>query len=325
MGTTIKASLTFFVVAGSMVTAAPSAAQSYPTKPIRLIVPSAPGGSPDFHARLIASELSRQMGQTVVVDNRAGASGIIGLEVIARATPDGYTLGYSPFNFITNSIVFAKLPYDAARDFQPVVLQNTGANLLAVTPALPVRSVQELVEYARAQPGKLSYGTLGGGASALLAVELFKTMTNTQIVQVTYKAVQQAITDTIAGQVQLVCDNMPSISPHVRAGRLRALGITTLKRSLAMPDIPTIAEAGLPGFEVAPSSGYLLPARTSHDIVLRVNAEINKALTLPTVSEKFAANGSVIAGGSPEQFAEFLRRETTKWAGVIKAAGIKPQ
>jgi len=316
---------TFSVVVWAVLMVTTAAAQSYPTKPIRLIVPSAPGGSPDFHARLIAIELSRQMGQSVVVDNRAGASGIIGLDVIAKAAPDGYTLGYSPFNFITNSIVFAKLPYDAAKDFQPVVLQNTGANLLAVTPTLPVHSVQELVEYARAQPGKLSYGTLGGGASTLLAVELFKIMTNTQIVQVSYKSVQQAITDTIAGQVQIICDNMPSISPHVRAGRLRALGITTLKRSLAMPDIPTIAEAGLPGFEVATSSGYLLPARTPHDIVLRLNSEINKALSSAAVSEKFAANGTVIAGGTPEQFAEFLRRETTKWAGVIKAAGIKPQ
>ncbi len=306
---------------------APSTAsgQVYPTKPIRLIVPSAAGGTPDIQARILAGELTKQMGQQVVVDNRGGASGIIGYEVIARAAPDGYTLGYAAFPFIVNPIVHAKLPYDSARDFAPVITQVTNANLLAVSLLLPVKSVQELIDAARAQPGKLTYGSLGAGASQQLSVELLKMMTGTQIVQVTYKGMQQAITDVIGGQVQVVCENTPSILPHVRAGRLRPLGVTTLKRSLVAPDIPTIAESGVPGYDVAPSSGYMMPAGTPRNVIARMNAEINKAFKTPAVAEKFEASGSVIVGGTPEQFAEHLRRETAKWAGVIKAAGIKPQ
>src|SRR5450759_4303172 len=182
-----------------------------------------------------------------------------------------------------------------------------------------------LVEYARAQPGKLSYGGIGGGGSQQLSIELFKSMTGTQIVQVSYKGMQQAITDTIAGQIHIVCDNAPSILPHIQAGRLRAIGVTGLKRIQAAPDIPPVDEAAVPGYEMAPSSGYVLPARTPRDIVLRMNAEINQALISPAVSEKLVPAGLVIAGGTPEQFAEHLRRETAKWAGVIKTAGIKPQ
>jgi tripartite-type tricarboxylate transporter receptor subunit TctC len=302
-----------------------AAAAEYPTKPIRLIVPSAAGGTPDINARLLATELSKQMGRQVVVDNRGGASGIVGFEMIARAEPDGYTLGFAGFPFITNPLMYAKLPYDTTRDFQPVVRLFSITNVMTLTPALPVRSVQELIEYARAQAGKLSYGSAGAGTSQQLSLELFKIMTGAQIVQVSYKGIQQATTDTIAGQVQIVCDNTASILPHIRAGRLRAIGVTTLKRTPVAPDIPTIAEAGVPGYEMAPSSGYVLPARAPRDIVLRLNAEINKALISSALSEKFVAAGNVIEGGTPEQFADHLRRETAKWAGVIKAAGIKPQ
>jgi tripartite-type tricarboxylate transporter receptor subunit TctC len=300
-------------------------AAEYPTKPIRLIVPSAAGGTPDINARLLATELTKQMGRQVVVDNRGGASGIIGYEMIARAEPDGYTLGFAGFPFITNPLMYTKLPYDTARDFQPVVRLFSIANVMTLSPTLPVRSVPELVDYARAQPGKLSYGSAGAGTSQQLSLELFKIMTGTQIVQVSYKGIQQATTDAIAGQVHIVCDNTPSILPHVRAGRLRAIGVTTLKRSPVAPDIPTIAEAGVAGYEMAPSSGYVLPARTPRDIVLRLNAEVNKALASPAVSERLAAAGTVIAGGTPEQFAEHLRRETEKWAKVIKTAGIQSQ
>jgi tripartite-type tricarboxylate transporter receptor subunit TctC len=302
-----------------------ASAADYPAKPIRLIVPSAAGGTPDVNARLIANEISKQMGQQVVVDNRPGASGVIGFEMIAKSPPDGYTLGYASFPFITNPIMFSKLPYDSARDFQPVILQVLGVNVLTVTPALPIRSVKELIDYARAQPGKLSYGSVGAGGSQQLAVELFKILTTTQIVQVTYKGIQQAITDTIGGQVHVVCDNAPSILPHIRAGRLRALGVTTLKRSPIMPDIPTIAEAGVANYEMAPSSGYVLPARTPREILTRLNVEINKALFTPAIAEKFAAMATPVAGGTPEQFAEHLRRETDKWTKVVKLAGIQPQ
>jgi tripartite-type tricarboxylate transporter receptor subunit TctC len=313
------------VVIWAALTMTTANAAEYPAKPIRLIVPSAAGGTPDINARLLATELTKQMGRQVVVDNRGGASGILGFEMIARAEPDGYTLGFAGFPFITNPLMYTKLPYDTARDFQPVVRLFSITNMMTLTPALPVRSVQELVEYARAQPGKLSYGSAGAGTSQQLSLELFKIMTGAQIVQVSYKGIQQATTDAIAGQVHIVCDNTPSILPHVRAGRLRAVGVTTLKRSTVAPDIPTIAEAGVPGYEMAPSSGYVLPARTPRDIVLRLNAEVNKALASPAVSERLAAAGTVIAGGTPAQFAEHLRRETEKWAKVIKTAGIQPQ
>jgi len=314
-----------YVAIGFALIATVGTAADYPTKPVRLIVPSAAGGSPDVMARIIASELSRQMGQQVIVDNRPGASGIIGFEAIAKGTPDGYTFGFATFPFITNPSLFAKLPYDPNKDFQPLVQQNSSTFLLTATLTLPIRSVQELVEYAHAQPGKLSAGYADVGAPHFLSLELLKLMTKAQIVQISYKAIQQAITDTISGQVHIVSDNAPSILPHVRAGRLRAIGVMTPKRFPMLPDIPTIAEGGVPGFEVVPSGGYVLPARTPRDIVLRLNTEINKALASSVVAERFSAVGLTVVGGTPEKYVEHIRRETAKWAGVIKAAGIKAE
>jgi tripartite-type tricarboxylate transporter receptor subunit TctC len=322
------AGLALGVVAGATVCAMLTTvahAADYPAKPIRLIVPATAGNAADIYARLVAIELNKFLGQQVVVDNRGGASGIIGFELIAKAAADGYTLGVANFPFITNPLLFAKLSYDTAKDFQPVVRQSSGATVMSVTPTLPVRSVPALIEHARAHPDKLSYGMVGAGGGANLAVALFKFMTGTQIVPVSYKGRQQAITDVIAGQVHLICDDPPSILPHIRAGRVRAIGVTAPKRLAILPDIPTIAEAGLPGYEMTPSIGYLLPALAPRPIVLRLNAEINKALLSPAMAEKFTADGSVMTGGTPEQFAEHLRSETAKWAGVIKTAGIKPQ
>jgi tripartite-type tricarboxylate transporter receptor subunit TctC len=283
------------------------------------------GSAADIVGRLIASELTEQLKQQVIVDNRGGANGIIGYELVARAAPDGYTLGLANFPFITNPILFPVLPYNTVKDFQPVVQTGFAAHVMTVTLGLPVRSVGELIEYARANPGKLSYAGGGAGGGPTLSVELLKVMTGTQLVQVPYKNFQQGIIDTIAGNVHVVCDNALSILPHVRAGRVRAIGVTTLKRLSVLPDIPTIAEAGVPGFEVAVSSGYVVPARTPRTIVLRLNTEINRTFTSRAVKERFAADGYVVAGGTPEQFAEHLRRETVKWTSVIKAAGIKPQ
>ena len=301
----------------------PVHAQSYPNRPVRIILASAPGGSPDTHGRLMASELTKQMGQQVVVENRPGASGLIGYELMAKAAPDGYTIGYATFLVATNPSMFSKLPYDMARDFQPVIHQVSALNVLTVTPALPVKSVQELIDHARSQPGKLSFGSSGNGTSMHLSMELFKQMTGTQLLHVPYKAIQQATTDAIGGQLQVVCDNMGSILPHVRAGRLRGLAVTSSRRSPAIPELPTVAEAGVPGFEIMPWSGYVVPARVPRDIVVRLNAEINKALVSPTITEKFAAMGSMPIGGTPEQFAEHVRKETAKWANVIKTAGIR--
>ena len=300
--------------------------QAYPSRPIRLIVPSAPGGAPDISSRRIANELSRQMGQQVVVDNRAGATTIIGTELIARAAPDGYTLGYGTISSLaTNPSMFAKLPYDAIRDFQPVVTLGFGLNLLAVSPSLPVRSVKELIELARSNPGKLTYGSTGGGASNNLCMELFKVMTGTWLVAIQYKAVQQAILDVSSGQVDMFCDNPPSILPHVKAGRVRGIAVTTRKRNPAIPELPTLDEAGLPGFELTTWAGFTFPARVPREIVLRMNSEINKALTTPTVKDYFATVGTTPGGGTPEEFGELIRTETDKWAKIIKAAGIKPQ
>ena len=299
--------------------------QAYPSRPIRLIVPSAPGGGPDIQARLIANEIGGQMGQQVVVDNRPGATSIIGFDLLAHTAPNGYTLGYMPFTFVTNSSVYSKLPYDSAKDFQPVILQHSSTFLLTVTPSLPIRSVKELIEHARANPGALSFGSTGTGSAQNLAMELLKVQTGTNIVHVSYKGIQQAITDVIGGQIHIVCDNLTSILPQVRSGKLRGLGVTTPKRSPAVPEVPTIAEAGILGYEMTTTGGYAVPAGVPREIVMRLNAEINKALQSPAITEKFAANGATIIGGAPERYAEYLRSETAKWAKVIKAAGIKPQ
>jgi tripartite-type tricarboxylate transporter receptor subunit TctC len=299
-------------------------AQSYPTRPLRIILPSAPGGLPDIQARLMANELQKQLGQQVIVDNRPGGSFIIGFELMAKATPDGYTIGYASFPIATNPSMFVKLPYDFDRDFQSVMHQVSALNILAVSPSLPARTVQELIAHARANPEKLSYGISGFGASNHLSIELIKMMADVKLVPVSYKAIQQAITEASTGQIHVVCDNMGSILPHVKAGRMRGLGVTSPRRSPVLPDLPTVAEQGLPGYEIMPWSGYVVPKQTPAGIVKRLNAEFNKALFSPAVSARMEAIGSVPVGGTPEQFAEHVRRETAKWAKVIRASGIRP-
>ena len=232
-------------------------AQSYPARPLRIILPSAPGGLPDIQARLMANELQKQLGQQVIVDNRPGGSFIIGFELMAKATPDGYTVGYASFPIATNPSMFTRLPYDFERDLRSVMHQVSALNILAVSPSLPVRTVQELIAHARANPEKLSYGISGFGASNHLSIELIKMMAGVTLVPVSYKAIQQAITEASTGQIHVVCDNMGSILPHVKAGRMRGLGVTSPKRSPAMPDLPTVAEQGLPGYEIMPWSGYV--------------------------------------------------------------------
>jgi tripartite-type tricarboxylate transporter receptor subunit TctC len=325
MDTRVKAILAFFIAVGSMVAVRSAVAQIYPTKPIRIIVPFASGGGADISTRNLANELSLQLGQQTVVDNRPGASGILGYEMLARAAPDGYTFGNLTSVFAVVPSLYSRLPYDSARDFQSIILYSSDASLLAVTPSLPVHSVKDLIELARAKPGFLSYGSPGIGTSHHLSMELLKISTATNLVHVSYKGVQQAITDIIGGQIHTMCDTLSSILPHVRSGRVRALGITSLKRSPFVPEIPTVDEAGISGFEIAAWGGYALPARAPRAVVLRLNAEINKALLSPSVSKAMAARGSIPIGGTPEQFAEHLRKETEKWVRVIKAAGIKPQ
>jgi len=303
--------------------APPAAAAKYPARPIRFIVPSAPGGTPDIIARVLASELGKQMGQQIVVDNRAGAGGAIGMQMLAKAAPDGYTIGYAPISALAINPNLMRLPYDSDKDFKMVAQLVFGLHLLTVTPSLPVRSVQELIDYAKNNPGQLSYGSSGSGSTQHVGMEMFKLMSGTQIVHVPYKAIQQAITEVIGGRVHVVFDNLASMGPHVRAGRVRALGVTSLKRTPAFPELPTISEAGIPGFEVTTWSGVVVPAGVPKALVARLNAEINKALASPMAKEKLAGSGYELVGGTPEQFTELVRRETAKWADVIKRTGAK--
>ena len=296
---------------------------AYPERPIRMIVPSAAGGQPDTNSRLVAAELGKQLGQQVVVDNRPGASSTIGFEAMARAQPDGYTIGYGAFPLATNPSLLAKLPYDVNKDFKMVILTNISPNVIAITPALPVNSVAELVAYAKGHPDQLMFGSTGAGSTMNLSMELLKQMTGTRMVNVPFKGMQQVITEIIGGRLQLISDNVTSVLPHVTAGRLRALGVTGPRRIPFAPDIPTVAEAGVAGYEITAWGGYVAPAGTPGTIVARLNAEINKVIASPAIRDRWVALGIEPVGGTPERFAEHVKKETAKWTDVIKRAGIK--
>ena len=297
---------------------------AFPERPLRYVLASAAGGGPDVAARIIMAELSRQTGQQVIVDNRPGASGIVGTEVIVRATADGYTMGHGNINTMAiNRSIIPKLPYDIDRDVQAVVLMYGSPNLLAVTLSLPVKSVQELIDYARKNPAKLAFASTGNGSSVHVGMELFKLMTGTQMVHVPYKAATVAITDLTAGRVHLMADNIQSIGSHVKAGRLRGLAVTSAQRVPAFGDLPTIAESGVSGFDVSAWAGAIVPAGVPKSIVARLNAEINKALRSPTVQENLPELGLVILGSTPQEFAAHIKSETAKWADVVKRSGAK--
>ena len=295
----------------------------YPTRPIRFIVPVAPGGTPDVIARVVGGELTRQMGQQVVIDNRAGANGAIGLLAATRATPDGYTIAYGSVSAVAVNPSVTKLQYDPRKDLHPVVQLVFGMHILTVTPTLPVKSVQELLDHARANPGKLTFGSAGSGSTQHVGMEMLKLMTGTQMVHVPFKAIQAAITEVIAGRVHVTFDNLASMTPHVKSGRVRALGVTGLKRSPAFPELPTISEGGIPGFEIITWSGVVVPSGVPKAIVTRLNAEVNKALVSPAAKQNLGAIGYDLVGGTQEQFAELVSRELAKWADVVKRTGAK--
>jgi tripartite-type tricarboxylate transporter receptor subunit TctC len=297
--------------------------QDYPNRPIRWIVASAAGGSPDFFTRLYAQEVGKQMGQQIVVDNRPGASGSIGYELVAKAPKDGYTLGYATFLISTNPSLIPNLRYDALKDFQMVMQTGSSPNLLAVGAAIPVKSVTELIDHARRYPGKLMFGSTGIGTSMHLGMELLMSMTGVQMVHVPYKGSQQAAMAIIGGELHLIADNITPILPHVKAGRLRGLAVTSAKRASSVPDLPTVAEAGVPGFEIAPWGGVMVPAGVPKAIIARLNAEFSKALVSATLREAFAATGVEPIGGTPEQFTEHVRKEIEKWGALIQRLGIK--
>ena len=298
----------------------------YPERPIRLVISSAAGGSPDVVTRILAAELVKQMGQQIVIDNRPGAAQTIGTDMVVHANPDGYTIGYA--NVVTLAInksllPKAQQPYDPDKDLALVGQFLSTYNMLAVTTALPVKSVKELIDYARQNPGKLTNASGGNGTTGHLGGELFKIMTGTQIVHVPYKGSPQGISDLIGGQVQLMFDNLTSISPHVRSGKVRGIGVSSARRSPIFPNIPTIAEAGVPGYETNAWGGLVVPAGTPRAIVMKLNAEVNKALQTPTVKERYAAIEAEPVGGTPEEFAAFVKKETVKWADVVKKSGAK--
>ena len=306
--------------------AAPGFAQApYPNHPIRIVVPFPAGGTTDIIARAVAQKLTEATGQPVVVDNRPGAGGNIGSELVAKAAPDGYTLLMGTVGtHAINPNLYAKMPYDHVRDFAPVILVAGVPNVLEVYPGLPINSVQELIAYGKANPGKLNFASSGSGTSIHLSGELFKTMTGVQMAHIPYKGSAPALQDLVGGQVQLMFDNLPSSLALIKAGKLRALAVTSAQRSSALPDVPTVAEAGLPGFEASSWFGLLAPAGTPKEIVAKLNGEVAKWLATPDAKEKLAAQGAIANTGlTPDDFTRHIATETAKWQKVVKESGAK--
>jgi tripartite-type tricarboxylate transporter receptor subunit TctC len=299
------------------------AAEAYPTKPIRIIVPVAAGGGTDFTARLIGQKLSDAWGRPVIVDNRPGAAGNLGVEIAAKAIPDGYTLVMPITSFPANPTLYSKLPFDTEKDFSPITLVASAPLLLVVNPNLPVKSVSDLIALAKAKPGQLNYGNSGMGTTAHLAAELFKRTAGIEIINVPYRGGGPAVIDLIAGNIQLYFSTVPAALPQTKAGRLRPIAVTSLKRVPEIGDVPTVAESGLPGFEVLGWFGLFSPAGTPRPVIAKLNTEIVKILQMTDVQEKLSGHGLIPGGNSPEELGAFLRAEIKKWGGLIKEAGIK--
>ncbi|ABF10851.1 tripartite tricarboxylate transporter substrate binding protein [Cupriavidus metallidurans] len=301
---------------------AAQANDAYPSKPIRMVVGFPSGGAPDILARIFSEKIS--LGQPVVVDNKPGAGGNIGAETVARSAPDGYTLALGTVGTHSiNGALYSKMPYDMVKDFTPVILLASTPNVLVVHPSVPAKNVQELIALAKAKPGQLTFGTPGIGTSLHVAGELFNTMAGTKIEHVPYKGRAMAIPDLLGGHITMMFDNLPSALPVVKEGKLRALGVTSAQRSTSAPDIPTIAEQGLPGYEATSWFAVFVPAHTPKEIVAKLNAEMNRIFTLPDVQTKLKTLGLDPILGTPEKLAEYQRSEIAKWAKVVKDSGAK--
>ncbi len=301
------------------------AQQSYPTRAVRLIVPSAPGGGTDISARLIAPKLSEFLGQQVVVENRAGAAMMIGGEAVARAAPDGHTLLMGISTLTVNPAIHKKMPYDTLRDFAPISLVVSLPNILVSHPSLPAKTVKELIAFAKLRPGELNFASAGLGSSVHMSMELFLSMTGLKMVHVPYKGSGLAFGDLIAGHVSLMTPSVLSALPHVKSGKLRAYGVTSAKRARGAPDIPTIAEAGVPGYEAVQWFGVLAPAGTPREVIAKLHAGVAHALQDAGMRKRFIGDGAEPIGSSPEEFAALIRSDMAKWAKVIKDAGIRPE
>lgn len=300
-------------------------AQTYPTKAVRLVVPFLAGGSTDIVGRTVAQKLSEMWGQQAFVDNRPGGGTTIGTEMVAKAAPDGYTLLVTPAPFTINPSLLAKLPYDTLNDFAPITLINTTPLVMVVNPGVPAKNVKELIALAKAKPGKLNFGSSGTGGSNHLAGELFDAMTGVKMVHIPYKGNAGALTDIVGGHLDVVYNGITSAVALVRGGKLRALAVTSLQRSAALPDVPTLDESGLKGFEAVAWNGLSAPAKTPRDVIMKINADVIKIVNSPELKERLKADGSDPVGNSPEQYAVFLRNEIAKWAKVIKFANVKPE
>jgi len=313
-------------IAGLLPAAAQVNAQNYPDRPIRLVVPFPPGGGSDITGRIIAQKLGEALGQTIIVDNRGGAGGNIGTDIVAKAVPDGYTICMAlsgPFSI--NGSLMGKLPFDPVKDFALITLAGATPNLLVANPSLPAQTVKELIALARASPGKINFASSGLGTPAQLAGELFNTMARVKLVQVPYKVAAPALTDLLAGQVQLMFSTMPPALPQVKAGKLKAIAVTSARRSLTTPELPTIAESGLPGFEAITWYGMAAPAGTPPVIVRKLNTEVVKLLHLPDVRERLLATGTEASGTTPEEFAAYIKSEIVKWAKVVRESGARAE
>jgi len=300
-------------------------AQSYPTRAIKLVVPSSPGGGTDIVARILGQKLSEQLGQQFVVENRAGAGTVIGNDAVAKSAPDGYTLLMGLSTLAINPSMYAKLPYDALRDFAPISQSVSACNILILHPSVPAKTVVELIALARAKPGSLTFGSAGMGTNPHLSGELFKSLARIDMVHVPFKGSGQSIISQLAGEIAANFPSVPTAMPYIKAGRLRGIGVTTLKRVEVLPDVPSLAEAGLPGYEATQWFGLLAPAGTPRPIIDRLYQESSRALRSADMKERMTAEGLEVVGGTPEEFASYIRSETEKWTQVIKAAGIKPQ
>src|SRR2546421_6278060 len=314
----------YLMLVGSLLVGAAALAQDYPAKPLRFIVPFPPGGGNDTVARAIAQQMSPALGQPVVVDNRPGAGGSVGAEAAAKAPPDGYTLFLAGVgSHAVNPNLHARLPYDAVKDFAPITLVASAPSVLVVNPAVPARSIAEFTAYARANPGKLNYASNGNGSAAQLAAAMYESMANVRMVHVPYKGIAPALTDLLSGEVQLMFGTVVALVPHIQAGKLRALAVTSRKRSALLPNVPTLAESGLPEYEAGSWYGILAPAGTPREIVGRLHAAIVKALKQPEVAKRLATEGAEVIGSTPAQFGAHIKAELARVGNVVRAAGIR--
>jgi tripartite-type tricarboxylate transporter receptor subunit TctC len=300
-------------------------AQSYPSKPIKIVVPYPPGGFNDTLGRTLAAKFSEAWGQPAIVENKPGGNTLIGSDYVAKAPADGYTLLIVAFPFAVTPSLIKNMPYDTVKDFAPVILAASSPNLLVVNPQLPVKSVAELIALAKSKPGSLSYASTGNGSSNHISMELFKSLAGVDIVHIPYKGSAPAVTDLLGGQVMLMFDNVPNVLPQVKAGKLRALAASGAKRTALAPDIPTVAEAGVPGYELTVWFGLVAPAGTPREVIQKLNAEVTKILAMPDVRERFLAQGVEPLGSTPEEFGAHIKSQMARWATVVHDAGVKAE